>query len=441
MRHWISLLVNGINPHRYDFRHMKANFSLLRRLENDHIASEKDGRLVQKKRHLAYGTKRLKASLEALFISFLYEIRAPLNKEAMAKHFHAKYKIAHEARQKLQRNSCISTQGIDEEIARFKRHFFWRQQIVKQATASVQKSTFVQEIKEALDRGITPTPVLKGFSGTWVLRDNNYCKAAIFKPFDEEMGAPNNPSKEDLRAPLGSFACRKGIASGEAFINERRVYQISRRLGLDVVPQTEIALFKSHFFPSARRTLTCQPAEKIGSLQHYIKNAVTFGELPERFIHAIAPQRLQAIFILDMIVGHDDRHGHNLLWDGYKAWAIDNGFSLSARTIPSTGWKWVHMPQARLRLDKELEHKILASDPDILVKELNADEACRVKERLAVIKCALAEGLSPYNIVEIMTISRMKSLAGLERTLYERAQNMVAAFKHELERLSFWPTL
>ena len=54
----------------------------------------------------------------------------------------------------------------------------------------------------------------EGTSGTYFLDNHLKKKVAIFKPFDEEPYAPNNP--RNYVGKLGDVGIRKGILSGES---------------------------------------------------------------------------------------------------------------------------------------------------------------------------------------------------------------------------------
>jgi len=108
--------------------------------------------------------------------------------------------------------------------------------------------------------------------------------------------------QDPLRNPAGGYG---SIAS------EVLAYELSQELGLDVVPGTAGYAYK----------------EQNGSLQRFIPNAKTWGELgkggdPVDIFNRLSP----SIKILDTITGNRDRHGGNVLQDARgKIWAIDNG--------------------------------------------------------------------------------------------------------------------
>jgi len=105
--------------------------------------------------------------------------------------------------------------------------------------------------------------------------------------------------------------------SGAAFHdgrNEVIADEIDNLLGLDLVPTT---VYVDH--------------EGIGSTaQQWIDNATT-GEKLKNYKELFSPgneERITNIFVLDYLMGNQDRHGGNFLLDANgKIWAIDHGHS------------------------------------------------------------------------------------------------------------------
>ncbi|MEI6532030.1 MAG: hypothetical protein WCN87_04340 [Chlamydiota bacterium] len=427
----------------FDLKFINPNMFFLRSLRDKDLGALKSGELIKKREYSLFAKWRLEALLNTLFYAFLYDIRSPLDLVGMERYFLHKKKFAEKALQNLQSYTYIDTSHLEELFQQFKKRYILRRMIVERAGKSPSKTGLIHELEEALKKGVTPQPILKGCSGTWFLRDKNYTKRAIFKPFDEEMGAPHNPRGDSLRGILGSASIRKGIRSGESYLREAAVYKMSRYLGFSVVPETTVAAFSNNHFLGVRHYFikpgTSSP-QKLGSLQVFIPNAQDFNAFSPRFIESIAPELLQPIFLLDIIVGHDDRHAHNLLWDGYKVFAIDNGFALSSVEVSRDSWKWLDMVQAKAPLAPLLKVKILALKAEELPLDFDEAVYARVKERLALLQVGLEEGLTLFDIGSAMTPSGMQSLLNLDKTLYERARKVIQERKSTMERENFWPT-
>lgn len=69
---------------------------------------------------------------------------------------------------------------------------------------------------------------------------------AIFKPFDEEPYADNNP--KGYPGKLGSPGFRSGIRSGESAAREVATYLLDLKGGFHGVPETVYAEVKHHYF-------------------------------------------------------------------------------------------------------------------------------------------------------------------------------------------------
>lgn len=70
----------------------------------------------------------------------------------------------------------------------------------------------IDDVKSGFLKGLKPKLTETGTSGSYFLQNHNSKTTAIFKPYDEEPFAPNNPRK--FVGELGSQGFRKGILSG-----------------------------------------------------------------------------------------------------------------------------------------------------------------------------------------------------------------------------------
>ena len=90
---------------------------------------------------------------------------------------------------------------------------------------------------EALENGKNPELTTEGTSGVYQILSQKNIKISVFKPFDEEVNAPNNP--RNRAAPLGSEGICKGILSGECATREVAAYVLdSIGEGFHGVPTT-----------------------------------------------------------------------------------------------------------------------------------------------------------------------------------------------------------
>jgi len=108
----------------------------------------------------------------------------------------------------------------------------------------------------------------------------------------------------------------KAVFKTVYFENERAAYLIDRFLGFNLTP------------PTAIRVLDGQ----IGSAQEFIPNAKAFFEFDVSEINELEKShRLEfmKMWIFDIIIGNEDRHGGNLICQGESIFAIDHGHSIT----------------------------------------------------------------------------------------------------------------
>ena len=84
--------------------------------------------------------------------------------------------------------------------------------------------SMIESIKTGFLKGMKPKLSENGTSGSYFLESNTGKTVAIFKPFDEEPFAPNNPKK--YIGELGSQGFRKGIMSGESATREVAAFML-----------------------------------------------------------------------------------------------------------------------------------------------------------------------------------------------------------------------
>ena len=89
--------------------------------------------------------------------------------------------------------------------------------------AKTKFKKIVHAIKIGFQKGFIPKALEEGVSGNYFLRDDTKKNVAIFKPFDEEAFAPNNP--KGYTGILGyDKGFRDGVLSGEAATREVAAY-------------------------------------------------------------------------------------------------------------------------------------------------------------------------------------------------------------------------
>ena len=93
----------------------------------------------------------------------------------------------------------------------------------------IRVKSLLRHTIEAVENGKNPELTSEGTSGVYMIENNENQKIAIFKPFDEEVNAPNNP--RGRVGQLGSDGICKGILSGECATREVAAYLLDSKVG------------------------------------------------------------------------------------------------------------------------------------------------------------------------------------------------------------------
>jgi Phosphatidylinositol 3- and 4-kinase len=172
----------------------------------------------------------------------------------------------------------------------------------------------------AFSNGINPERSEEsGTSGSYFLRDTEKRRLAIFKPFDEEPFAPNNPN--DFTGKMGSVSFRKGVLSGELAYREVFAYSLDQshptKPGHHFVPETGLVNFKHPFFTKAKNLPVRKPGEpkkrmtkKFGSIQLMIP---CNGSAEDYSYTKYPDEEVRKIGILDIRILNCDRNDGNIL--------------------------------------------------------------------------------------------------------------------------------
>jgi len=99
----------------------------------------------------------------------------------------------------------------------------------------------------------------------------------------------------------------------EQYKREVAAYLIDKILGWNIVPETKLVKVKG----------------QEGSAQKWIKSAVHVRNVIDDFVAKLNEDSSWKIGLFDFIIGNDDRHSGNSMWDAEnnKIIAIDNGYA------------------------------------------------------------------------------------------------------------------
>jgi len=166
----------------------------------------------------------------------------------------------------------------------------------------------------------------EGVGGTYFVQDSSSSKYAVFKPVDEEPGAPNNPKKL-VTDPL--------LPPGGGAIREVAAYLLDH--GSSGVPPTFLV----------ENVPTKEIGRKTGSVQQFMLND---GNSSEFGCSSFAVEDVHRIGILDIRLLNLDRNGENILirkeGNQHRLIPIDHSYILPEK-LDGAFFEWMYWPQAK----------------------------------------------------------------------------------------------
>jgi len=327
----------------------------------------------------------------------------------------------------------------------------------------------IGEVRYAVSKGIYPVMISQGSSGSYFCKDRNGNIVGVFKPKDEEPYGHLNPkwSKFFQRTCCPCCFGRGCLIANSGYISEASASLVDQKLGLEVVPRTEIVslaspTFSYRYFDRRRNPLP----HKVGSFQIFVrgyKDAIQFikqmqaDQMPEP-IKLQFRLKFERLVILDYITRNTDRGSENWLIKciiptedeigdpGFRRHylniaAIDNGLSFpfkhpdSWRTYP---FGWASLPAAQVPfsegtksifLEKLIDpdwtenlilelKKIAQIDPDFNERQFSRQMAV-IRGQIFNLVEALMKQRSPLELVQMtpLTIKHVDTSSGFRRRL------------------------
>lgn len=290
-----------------------------------------------------------------------------------------------------------------------------------------EQSDELPEVRLAMRLGIKPT-INKGDFSSSMCRNLSNKYVGIFKPAMKNfVFKPTTRLKKNLCKLLGIknqdfFLPFNKDRSIGCMLSERASYKVSKHLGLDLVPKTNIVNISG----------------KIGSYQHFVEGyqeaaEATFPQFPNQKDY----EKFQVFALFDYVLGNLDRKSDNWLVkmnkDGHidGIAMIDNANCFTKDYLVETNifashnqHAWKNMPLSNTKLtakaakfidsltDKEIDKIIDTWKKDLPKEYVNnfiTPEVIRLfKERAAVLRKAKNEDLSLKEIGEIRTEKTIK---------------------------------
>jgi hypothetical protein len=140
----------------------------------------------------------------------------------------------------------------------------------------------IKEVENAISQGIYPVLVAKGSSGAYFVKNSSCEIVGIFKPKDEEPYGRLKPkwTKWLHRNLLPCCFGRSCIIPNSGYLSEAAASFVDRRLGLGIVPRTEIVTLSSPSFNYkasqkwSNRLFGTPLPKKIGSFQLFLNGFI-----------------------------------------------------------------------------------------------------------------------------------------------------------------------
>jgi len=240
----------------------------------------------------------------------------------------------------------IKGTGVEEATQTIARHGHqFSQRDFEEHFYSKSFELLVSDLELAIRQGIKPELIKQGSSGSYFCRSTSNAIVGVFKPKSEEPYGPNNPkmAKKVQRAVCPCMFGRGCLLSHQGYISEAGAYLVDQKLGLDIVPLTNVAWIASDSFNYSKsaRNKSLMKSEinrrypaigakfhrlglkpKIGSLQQFVrdyKDANVFLNECNDLKHLEESDRrdfieqFQRMVVLDYVIRNTDRGPANWL--------------------------------------------------------------------------------------------------------------------------------
>ena len=353
---------------------------------------------------------------------------------------------------------------------------------VVRAQQDIRVDSILNEVSRGFARGCVPRLTLDGCGGTYLMSSGaggahgNAGPAAVFKPEEEEAGAPQNP--RGYVGKMGTAGMKKGVRSGEGAVREVAAALMDRDGFCGVPPTALVELYHPSLGLEAGRSLSrsvsmsfgastlsttmhvatspeskdsagsggrlarqAQGQGRLGSLQGFVKSVGVAGD----YGSGVFPtQEVQKIALLDIRWMNLDRHDANILVQvGHEEGAapfhltpIDHGNILpDTLLIMDYEWVWLDWPQVRLPLTEDCRRAVArmdaVADTAYLDASLGIRPACLTVARLSsmLLKQGVGAGLTLFEIASM--IVRMDEE---ERSLLEQIYTQAHRLAHVRRR-------
>lgn len=457
---FIQFLLHDYSTKQFDITHVPENLRLLFRLRSKNwVNSTRDGRLYllttrggktlfSLKNFLLGGAlqKRVERVVLYTYLTLTLELNNPFNKKTLLYFLHKKIALMERI---LDRMKTLNGKAWDQTEIRLHIEIFHRNSLLQAhvietmhlAVKRQKEGPVIKEAKEALKKGLTPVLITQGLSGAYWMRGTDRKIVGLFKPFDEEIHAPNNPVGPYYRGAMGLRKTRRGCRVGESAHHEVAAFIVDEFFGFGIVPRTYYAQFTHRiFFLSREDRLTMRSAikTKIGSFQEFVEGFASVDKLSREERESIPLDEFQLLVVLDVIIGNTDRNIGNILFGDEKIAAIDHGLCFPDTNDYFSYWYWSFFEQGERPLFKPirdlLNHFPFEGLEQRLKKKcfISLNSLHRMRERVALFTEAINLGLAPAQLQDLFVSEYLTPLLELNTSLKAAAAIQAQLYKDKL---------
>ena len=340
-------------------------------------------------------------------------------------------------------------------------------------------ANILDDIRSGLSRETMPikTDVLDCTGGVYFMRGICGRRVAVFKPFDEEQGMPNNTKGFQGTGELG---LRQYAKPGYGCVREVAAYIMDVDNFCRVPPTLLVHCEHPVLNYPERSGCKSHPYPKLGSLQKFVYALGTFEDVGSSLLGVL---EVQKVALLDLRLLNGDRNASNILairkqndthtdctysnsciaasgsqmsgectkFDSaergvYELVPIDHGYCLPSRLlIHELDWAWFYYPQIDQPVHDEIKQYLKGLDLDVLLRGMLSQVSlseeslflARVSHQLVVE--GVAAGLTLFNIAAIVARTADDIPSALEKALDEAEENAFRTIEVRVTALSRSP--
>lgn len=459
--YFFRFLSHRYSAKQFDVANVERNLKLLFRLKPEHgLTATRFGELVllespakkilfKIKNILLFNAlqKRVEKIVLYTYLTLTIELNNPFDRKKLLFFLEKKVSLLKRLLKYVQtiNGKKWDQSEIDMHIRIFERSSLVQAEVIKRMKLAVKRqkvNEILQEAEKAIKKGLTPVLITQGLSGAYWIRGVDRRILGLFKPFDEEIHAPNNPVGPRFQGALGLRKTRSGCRVGESAHREVAAFVVDEFFGFGIVPRTYYAEFSSRvFFLASENRYTSIPAikTKMGSFQEFVSGFVSSDKLPKEAMDSLSLEEFQLLVLLDVIIGNTDRNIGNILLGDEQIAAIDHGLCFPDTIDTFTFWYWSYFKHGESPLFSSLVELLNNFPCDQLEHRLKAKTFIsnaafqRLRERVALFTEAINLGLVPSQLEDLFTETYLVPLLDLNTTLKVNAKTQAQLYNANLK--------